>query len=142
AVDTIAGQAGSPGGNDGTNSDARLNLPSGVAVDASGTLYITDYRNSTIRRITPIVQSHGGQKLTNWVVSTMAGSIGISGSTDGTATNALFNLPIGIALNSAGRIYVADTYNNTIREINSAAAVSTLAGSPATNSWGSADGTG
>src|SRR6185436_1121003 len=83
----------------------------------SGNVYVGDSDNSTVRKIT----SAG-------VVSTLAGLAGSSGSADGTASDARFNDPNGVAVDSSGNIYVADTSNETIRKITSAGVVSTLAG--------------
>lgn len=119
-VSTIAGQVGSAGFNDGTNLDAQFNFPSGpsgIAADASGNLYVADTSNDTIRKMTP--------SGTNWVTTTLAGMAGNGGGTDGTGTNALFNLPSGIAADASGNLYVADTGNNTIR-MGSTAAVPNL----------------
>jgi sugar lactone lactonase YvrE len=98
-------------------------------VDASGNLYVTDSDNNTIRKIT----SAG-------VVSTLAGTAGNYGSADGAGTAASFDFPLGIAVDASGNLYVADTYNSTIRKITSAGVVSTFAGTAGTS--GSADGTG
>src|ERR1039458_9481371 len=130
AVSTFAGMAGVSGSADGTGRGARVNQPQGLAVDANGIVYVADTGNYTIRKIT----SAG-------VVTTLAGSAGISGSTDATGGTARFYEPEGIAVNSAGTlIYVADTWNHTIRQVTSAGAVTTLAGSAGNN--GSANGTG
>jgi sugar lactone lactonase YvrE len=128
-VTTVAGLAGSSGSADGTGSVARFNGPSGVATDSLGNVYVADYFNSTIRKITP-----GG------VVTTRAGLAGSAGSDDGTGSAARFDEPIGVATDSSGNVYVADYGNNTIRKITPAGVVTTLAG-PA-RSVGSADGTG
>jgi sugar lactone lactonase YvrE len=128
-VSTLAGSAGSPGSADGTGSAARFDLPEGVAVDSAGNVYVADSNNSTIRKIT----SAG-------VVSTLAGSAGIQGSADGTGSAAQFDTPEGVAVDSAGNVYVADSLNETIRKITPAGVVSTLAGLAGTG--GSADGTG
>src|SRR5208282_2073994 len=87
--------------------NARFFEPEAVAVDQAGNLYVADSGNHTIRKLTP--------SGTNWVVSTIAGTAGVSGSADGVGTNALFNYPAGVALNSVGNLYVADSGNNTIR---------------------------
>jgi streptogramin lyase len=113
-----------------------FNAPSGVAVDDAGNVYVADTGNNTIRMITPTVI--GG--VTTWVVTTLAGSPGPPGSADGTGGTALFNAPKAVAVDSAGDVYVADTGNNTIREITPTGLVTTLAGSP--GSAGSADGMG
>jgi sugar lactone lactonase YvrE len=128
-VTTFAGLANTIGSTDGTGSAARFSAPQGVAVDAAGTVYIGDTNNHTIRTITP-----GG------VVTTLAGLAGSSGSTDGTGGAARFNGPRGVAVDSAGTLYVADTNNHTIRKIAPGGVVTTLAG--LAGSSGSADGTG
>jgi DNA-binding beta-propeller fold protein YncE len=128
-VSTLAGLAGSPGSTDGTGSAARFNGPFGVAVDAAGNVYIGDSGNHTIREITPA-----------GVVGTLAGLAGNRGSTDGTGSAARFFQPAGVAVDTAGNVYVADTGNDTIRKITPAGVVSTLAG--LAGSIGSTDGTG
>ncbi|MGA2662044.1 MAG: hypothetical protein ABSH34_31580, partial [Verrucomicrobiota bacterium] len=137
-VTTLAGSAGNAGSADGTNSAAQFNNPLGVAVDSSGNLYVGDAYNNTIRKVTPVG--------TNWVVTTLAGSPGNSGSADGTGTNALFNYPWGVKVDSAGNVYVADAANYTIRKVTPAGVVTTLAGSTQFNPagrglYGGADGT-
>ena len=130
---TIAGLAGSNGSADGTNSLARFDNPHGIAVDASGNLFVADSLNEAIRKIT--------RAGTNWVVNTIAG--GVYGSADGTNGFAQFNFPTGIAVDGADNVYVADTYNFTIRKLTHGTGtnwiVTTIAGL-AGNS-GSADGT-
>jgi sugar lactone lactonase YvrE len=128
-VTTLAGLAGTPGSVNGTGSAARFSTPIGVAVDSAGNLYVADYYNQTIRKITS-----GG------VVTTLAGLTGTPGSTDGTGSAARFNYPIGVAVDNAGNVYVADLNNQTIRKITSGGVVSTLAGLAGAS--GSADGTG
>ena len=85
-------------GADGTGSAARFNYPSGVAVDSAGNVYVADSHNNTIRKITP-----------SGVVSTLAGLAGSIGSADGTGCAARFDSPDGVAVDSAGNVYVADT---------------------------------
>jgi sugar lactone lactonase YvrE len=129
-VTNFAGQPGVSGNANGTGTNALFNQPQGIAVDGSNNLYITDTGNHTIRKITSLA-----------VVSTLAGSAGISGTNNGTGSSARFYEPEGIAVNSGGTlIYVADTWNHTIRQITSAAVVTTLAGTATTP--GSADGLG
>jgi pimeloyl-ACP methyl ester carboxylesterase/sugar lactone lactonase YvrE len=117
AVSTLAGSAMNRGDADGTGPAAQFNYPNGVAVNAAGNLYVADTYNDTIRQITPA-----------GVVTTLAGSAGISGAVDLAGRSALFNQPCGIAVDSAGNLYVADTGNGTIRRITPGGAVSTVAG--------------
>jgi hypothetical protein len=126
---TLAGLAGSSGSTDGTGSAARFNNPSGVAVDATGNIFVADRANQTIRKVT----SAG-------VVTTLAGSAGNSGSADGTGSAARFSAPTGVAVDTAGNVFVAEQNNATIRKVTSAGVVTTLAGTATAN--GSADGTG
>jgi sugar lactone lactonase YvrE len=128
-VTTLAGTAGSDGSADGTGAAARFIDPSGVAVDGAGNVFVADFNNHTIRKITP-----GG------VVTTIAGTAGWSGSADGTGSAARFNQPSGVAVDGAGNVLVADSGNNTIRKITPAGVVTTLAGTA--GSLGSVDGTG
>jgi uncharacterized repeat protein (TIGR03803 family) len=92
-VTTLAGLAGNSGSSDGTGSAARFDRPHGIAVDFAGTIYETDNFNFTVRKITP-----GG------VVTTIAGSPLLSGSSDGTGSVARFNAPSGVSVNGSGGI--------------------------------------
>jgi sulfur carrier protein ThiS len=132
-VGTIAGQPAQYGFNDGAGTNALFSYPNGTAVDNNGNVYVGDYWNSTIRKITPVG--------TNWVVSTFAGQAGQYGFNDGTGTNAIFNRPNGTAVDNNGNVYVADADNSTIRMVNSLGVVSTMAGS-GPDSEGSVNGTG
>lgn len=116
---TIAG-SGNFGNKDGTNNAAQFDNPDGVAVSASGMLYVVDSLNSEIRTVT-----HTG---TNWIVKTLAGSEFSTGTDDGTGTNAQFFDPIGIAIDTSGNAYVADTGNSSLREVTSVGVVGTIAG--------------
>src|SRR5882724_3729806 len=116
-VTTLAGLAGEDGFTDGTGSYARFSYMFGIAVDGAGNVYVTDGSYHTVRKITPA-----------GVVTTLAGTPGVHGSADGSGSAARFNSPAGIALDSARNLYVADTYNQTIRRITSAGVVTTLAG--------------
>lgn len=113
-VSTLAG--GSEGFADGIGAAAAFNTPSGLARDAAGNLYVADTGNHAIRKITPQGQ-----------VTTLAGT-GSAGYRDGDAAQAQFDAPIGVAVDAAGKVYVADTYNDRIRVIGTDAMVSTLAG--------------
>jgi sugar lactone lactonase YvrE len=116
-VTTLAGTAGMRGSADGTGAAARFNLPGDVAVDGAGNVYVADTFNLTIRKITA-----GG------VVTTLAGSAGLPGSADGTGTAARFNLPTGVAVDSAGNVYVADNLNSAIRKVTPTGTTTTVAG--------------
>ena len=116
-VTTLAGFPGSSGTTDATGNNARFNQPRGIAVDGAGVLYVADTNNHTIRKITA-----------GAVVTTLAGLAGTSGNTDATGNAARFNGPRGVAVDSAGTLYVADTNNNRIRQVTAAAVVTTLAG--------------
>ena len=129
AVTTVAGAAKISGTADGTGGAARFSSPTGVAVDSSGNIYVVDSGNSTIRKI-----GVGG------IVTTFAGVAGVAGSSDGTGGSARFNAPEGIAIDSVGNLFVADTNNSTIRKITAAGAVSTFAG--VAGQTGTADGPG
>ena len=132
---TIAGLAGYPGNADGTNNQARFDYPSGVTVDTNGNLYVADQVNSTVRKMT----TDG----TNWTVSTIAGLAGNYGSANGTNGAARFYYPAGVAVDTAGNVYVADQINSTIRKLTPLGsnnwAVTTIAGTNGVN--GSIDGT-
>jgi sugar lactone lactonase YvrE len=117
-VSTYAGLAGVPGTANGTLLDARFNRPVGLVIDGADNLYVADGDNHVIRKITA----------TTGMVSDFAGISGTSGSLDATGTVATFNGPRGIALDSAGNIYVADRYNHIIRKISSTGVVTTVAG--------------
>lgn len=128
-VTTLAGAAGSPGSTDGSGSSARFSGPQGVAVDETGNVYVADTNNQTIRKISP-----------TGLVTTLAGTAGVSGSTDGVGTVARFKYPFNLAVDGSGNVYVADVWNSTIRKITSAGLVSTIAGN--TGNLGLSDGLG
>jgi sugar lactone lactonase YvrE len=123
-VTTLSG-SGTPGDANGTGTGAQFKSPSGVAVDASGNLYVSDYGNSRIRKV-----SSAGE------VTTLAGST--AGYADGEGTAATFRGPVGVTVDGSGILYVADYNNQRIRKVTSSGVVTTLAGS----ALGSADGTG
>lgn len=131
-VTTVAGTAGEAGSTDAQGAAARFNAPYGIAVGPGNTLYVADYGNSTIRKITL-----AGATAT---VTTLAGAALTPGSADGTGAAARFYGPTALAVDGAGNVYVADFLNDTIRMVTSAGVVTTLAGYPGVA--GSSDGTG
>jgi sugar lactone lactonase YvrE len=128
-MSVFAGLSGLSGATDGTGAGARFSAPSDIAIDQAGNLYVTDYNNSTIRRITPA-----------GIVSTLAGQAGSQGATDGTGGAARFFNPDGIAVDAGGNVFVSDSNNHTLRRITPAGVVTTIGGL-AGNS-GVAEGTG
>ena len=123
AGSTTAGSA------DGTGAAASFTNVEGLAVDSAGNVYAADTGNQMIRKIT-----------SSGVVTTLAGSAGGYGFADGVGAAAEFGNPRGLAVDSAGNVYVADTGTHIIRKITSAGSVTTLAGSGGVS--GSVDGTG
>ncbi len=117
-VSTFAG-SGTIGGANGTGSTAGFYNPSSLATDKAGNMYVADVNNHRIRKITQA-----------GVVSTFAGS-GTAGSKDSTGIGASFNLPIAVATDTAGNVFVSDRGNRKIRKITPAGVVSTYAGSGA-----------
>jgi len=122
------------GGNGSTGIDtnkadttASFNAPTALTLDAAGNIYVADYGNNLIRKITPA-----------GVVSTVAGN-GTQGALNGQGVASSFNGPTGLAVDATGNIFVADNNNNQIREITAAGLVSTVAGS---DSIGAVDGIG
>jgi sugar lactone lactonase YvrE len=115
-VTTFAG--GTVQGNqDGTGKAASFFDPDDITVDAQGNFYVVDTDNALIRKITPA-----------GVVTTFAGN-GIAGLTNGTGMAASFSLPLGIAIDGGGNLYVADAVNRVIRKITPGGVVTTFAGS-------------
>jgi DNA-binding beta-propeller fold protein YncE len=137
-VSTLAGGGGSTaigtatGVTDGVGTAARFSSPRGIAVDSAGAnLYVADCWNNLIRKI---VVSSGE-------VTTFAGGGGgtSAGNTDGTGTSATLNRPSGVAVDSAGNVYVTQLLVGIIRKISSTGVVTTFAGSTTS---GFTDGTG
>jgi uncharacterized protein (TIGR03437 family) len=106
------------GGDGGAASRAGLNGPTGVALDAGGTLYIADSGNERIRRVTPA-----------GTISTVAGN-GVAGFAGdrGPATAAQLNNPVSVAVDASGNLYIADRSNNRVRRVTPAGAIESIAG--------------
>lgn len=128
-VTTLAGRAGNAGAVDGKGPAASFNYPVAVSIDPAGNLYVADRSNHLVRKVTP-----------DGTVSTLAGTVGVSGAADGLGAAARFDNPAGIATDTNGTVYVSDSYNHAIRRISPDGLVSTLAGLPGVG--GSNDGTG
>src|SRR5882724_2349527 len=116
-VATFAGN--SEGFRDGQGTSAAFNTPSAIAIDSKNNLYVADTGNNAIRKIS-----------STGLVETLAGD-GKPGNRDGPARSAQFNGPIGVAVDKDGNVYVADTYNDRIRQITIDGQVKTLAGGSA-----------
>lgn len=105
-------------GDGGQATAAELNNPVGLALDKAGNLYIADNHNNVIRKVT-----------TAGIISTVAGNTLVGKTGDGgPATAASLSLPIGVAIDTAGLMYIADSRNNVIRKVNAAGIISTIAG--------------
>lgn len=131
---SLAGSVGNAGAGNGIGSAAQFNSPHGVAADRQGNVYVADMDNHTIRKITP--GDSGG------TVSTLAGLAGSPGNANGTGTVARFRYPSGIAVNSAGDIFVSDECNHAIRKVTTNGVVTTFAGLAGSGNHGFADATG
>ena len=120
-ISTVAGTGtGGFSGDEGPATAAELNGPWSVAVDSSGNLYIADYTNRRVRKVD-----------TSGVISTVAGTGALSNGREGNggpATAAPLSLPIGVAVDSSGNLYISDFGNRTIRKVDSEGIISTVAG--------------
>jgi uncharacterized protein (TIGR03437 family) len=118
-ISTIAG-IGTAGfsGDGGPASSAQLNVPAGIAVDSGGNVYVADYQNQRVRKI-----SGGG------TIATVAGSgvAGFSGD-GGPATQANLNGPVSVAVDSSGNLWIADSGNNRVRKVSSQGTIATVVG--------------
>ncbi|MCK6683547.1 MAG: alpha/beta fold hydrolase [Thermoanaerobaculia bacterium] len=116
-VTTLAGKAGEVGSADGKGSAARFSWPCGVGTDMAGNVYVADWRDHIIRKITP-----------DGMVSTLAGLAGSQGAVDGVGSAARFGNPNRVVVDPSGDAYVAESGNNTVRRISPSGVVSTVAG--------------
>ena len=158
-VTTFAGSlTGVPGSGDGTGTGAFFNAPEGMAIDVSGNIYVGDFTNNSIRKITPaglvttfatgfngpagmsfdasgnlfVAEQNGNviSKVTTGGVRSVYAGTGTAGYVNNAAKlSARFNQPIDVQVDASGNIFVADYINNAIREITAAGAVTTFAGS-------------
>lgn len=166
-VSTLAGNA-TQASVDGSGTGASFNAPAGLAVDAGGTIFVSEPRTNSLRRIEPggqvttvvagglqdpwgvavasdgtvYVASDGGARIlkvtAGGTVTTFAGS-GVAGGADGNGVTATFNRPRGLALDRAGNLYVAEIGGHRVRKVTPTGDVTTLAGS---GTAGAANGTG
>jgi sugar lactone lactonase YvrE len=120
-ITTVAG--GGSGGDGSAATNASLGSPNGVAVDASGNLFIADTGNQRIREVS-----------TNGIITTVAGNgtEGYSGN-GGAATNASLYYPDGVAADASGNLFIADNLNSCIRKVNTNGIITTVAGN---GTWG------
>jgi sugar lactone lactonase YvrE len=119
-ITTVAGNnnGGFSAGDGGYATNASLSWPEGVAVDASGNLFIADYGDSRVRKVD-----------TNGIITTVAGNgnYGFSGD-GGAATNAELTDAFGVAVDNSGNLFIADCENNRIREVTTSGIITTVAG--------------
>src|SRR5262249_53468881 len=114
-LELLAGGIGGPGYADGPGATARFGSPASVAGDSVGNVYVADALNNTLRKIA-----------VDRVVTTLAGNASMAGSADGTGAAARFHFPGGVAVDSAGNVYVADSANYAVRKVTADGVVTTL----------------
>jgi len=115
-VSSLAGVAGQAGSTDGPANQATFNRPWGVVADTKGNVFVSEYGNHTLRKISA-----------DGTVSTLAGLAGQRATTDGKGADARFSNPTGLALDSAGNIYVSEDGGNVVRKVTPDGTVSTYA---------------
>src|SRR5262249_45520852 len=120
-VHVVAGNGTAGYSGDGQKAvDAELNGPSGIAIDAHGNIYIADTANNVIREVD-----------TSGIIHTVAGNFfagsGYSGD-GGPANKAQLAFPRGLSIDQSGSIYIADTFNNVVREVDTSGIIHTVAG--------------
>jgi sugar lactone lactonase YvrE len=125
-ISLVAGSTFGFGGDGGPAREARFRGVAGIALDTAGNLYISDYHNHRVRKVTPA-----------GVIETVAGtgSPGYSGDS-GPATAAQLRFPNGIVIDPAGNLYIADELNNRVRKVNPSGEISTVAGTGTLGSSG------
>ncbi len=126
-VSLLAGTVGEAGFANGNGVGVKFDTPFGVALAGDGSLLVADTGNHMLRRVTM-----------TGAVTTYAGLAGTPGNTNGTLAEARFRSPLGLKLDAAGNIWLADSGNHTIRRITPAGMVETVAGMP--DAWGAVDG--
>lgn len=117
SVTTFAGSPGNWGSTDGTGTNSMFNGPVGLAFDSRTNLFVADANNDTIRKITP-----------SRMVATFAGAACLDGSMDGDVTVARFRSPAELVFDKRGNLFVADSFNQTVRKISTNGIVSTVSG--------------
>jgi hypothetical protein len=105
-VTTLAGNPTSADFSDGIGGGAIFNYPYSLAVDSGGNIYVADTDNSTVRKMTLSGSS--------WIVTTIGGTPGSTGTSNGLGFEAEFYYPGGVAVDSRGNVYVADTFNGRV----------------------------
>jgi len=128
-------------GDDGPATGALLNNPEGLTMDSAGNLYIADTDNNVIRKVAPSGVVNG--KTINGLITTIAGNdLGIGGYSGdgGPAIEAQLNGPKGVAVDSDGNLYIADTYNGVIRMVEPNGIITTIAGNQSMGPGYSGDG--